>query len=124
MKQSWIRPDDFTTRRTHLNHLSDEQLKALFWELADRAVDPMIELARSQTTPSIERSVLLRMGFSSLEAKIIVDKTIERHLIGKGAGNVVFRLANIDATDIRTAGLRLMADQGWERVMTAFREAS
>jgi len=124
MKQPWIRPDDFETRRTHLNHLTDEQLKALFWKLADQAVDPLIDLARTHTTPSIERSVLLRMGFSSLEAKILVDKTIERHLIGKGAGNVIFRLAQIEATDIRTAGLHLIADQGWERVTAAFQEAS
>ena len=120
MNKTIVRADDFATRREHLESLTDAQLKAYFWELADRAVDPLIALAKTQTTPSIERSVLLRMGFSDAEAKLIVDKTIDRHLIGKGAGHVVYRLARLDAVDVRTAGLRLMTDEGWDRVAVSF----
>lgn len=45
------------------------------------------------TSPAVERSVLLRMGFSSIEAKAIVDGCIEHNLIAHGAGNVIYRLA-------------------------------
>ncbi|HAQ56277.1 MAG TPA: ornithine aminomutase [Acholeplasmatales bacterium] len=120
MNKTTVRPDDFTSRREHLAQLTDAQLKAYFWELADRSVDPLIALAKTHTTPSIERSVLLRMGFSDVEAKLIVDKTIDRRLIGKGAGHVVYRLATIDSVDVRTAGLKLLADEGWDRVAASF----
>ncbi len=43
-------------------------------------VAPLIEEARTHTTPSIERSVLLRMGFSSIEAKALVARMHERRL--------------------------------------------
>ncbi|HNS67908.1 MAG TPA: D-ornithine 4,5-aminomutase subunit OraS, partial [Mesotoga infera] len=54
------RPDDFDRRSKHLQGLDDEQLDRLFWELAGKIVDPLVELARTHTSPSIERSVLLR----------------------------------------------------------------
>jgi D-ornithine 4,5-aminomutase subunit alpha len=120
MNQTKMRADDYEARRRHLQEMTDEQLKARFWMLAEQTIDPLINLAKTHTTPSIERSVLLRMGFSSLEAKTLVDKTIEYKLIGKGAGNVVFRLARIDATDVRTAGLKLIKDDGWNRLQTEF----
>jgi len=42
-------------------------------------VDPLLEYGRTHTTPSIERSVLLRMGFSSLEAKpLVLDQDVDR----------------------------------------------
>ena len=59
------RADDFETRRQHLRAMSDEELKAYFWKLAQQTVDPLLEYGRTHTTPSVERSVLLRMGFSS-----------------------------------------------------------
>ncbi len=102
------REDDFQTRRKHLAHLSDEELKARFWALTGRLVDPMLDLAKENTTPAIERSVLLRMGFSSLEAKALVDGCMERGLLGHGAGNVVYRYAKHTGQEIRTAGLALM----------------
>ena len=65
------RPDNFEKRRERLRELSEEELHARFWELVDRIVDPMIEEARTHTTPSIERSVLLRMGLSSVDANTL-----------------------------------------------------
>ena len=65
------RPDDFAARRARLAALSDDELHPYFWELVQKIVAPLIEEARAHTTPSIERSVLLRMGFSSIEAKIL-----------------------------------------------------
>jgi D-ornithine 4,5-aminomutase subunit alpha len=60
------------------------------------------------------------MGFSSVEAKIIVDKTIEHHLMGKGAGHVVYQYATLEVLPIREAGLALMRGEGWDKVMKAF----
>lgn len=102
------REDDFLQRREHLAGLSNEELKARFWMLTEQLVDPLLALAEKNTSPAIERSVLLRMGFSSLEAKAIVDGCIERGLLGHGAGNVVFRYARQNGLTIRDAGLALM----------------
>ena len=70
--------------------MNDEELKTYFWQLAQQVVDPLLEYGRTHTTPSIERSVLLRMGFSSLEAKPLVEYAIANDLIGHGVGNVVY----------------------------------
>jgi len=63
------RPDDFVERSKHLQKMTDEELNAYFWQLVEKVVAPLVELARTHTSPSIERSVLLRMGFNSFEAK-------------------------------------------------------
>lgn len=115
------RVDDFNERRKHLENLSEEELEQRFWELASKLVEPLIELAEKNTTPSIERSVLLRMGFSSLEAKSIVDNAIDRGLIGKGCGNIVYRLAKSQNLDIREAGLYLGEGKMWDNVIALFK---
>lgn len=115
------RADDFQERRKHLEELSEEELELRFWELASELVDPLIDLAEKNTSPSIERSVLLRMGFSSLEAKAVVDGAIDRGLIGKGAGNIVYRLAKKKNIDIREAGLKLVEGQMWDDVVGIFK---
>ena len=81
--------DTYQERRQHLAKLSDDQLKDYFWELIGRIMEPIVEEARTHTSPSIERSVLLRMGFSSIEAKALVTMIAERGLLGHGAGNLV-----------------------------------
>jgi D-ornithine 4,5-aminomutase subunit alpha len=55
------RADDFEQRRAHLANLTDEELYERFWKLANEIVDPLLELGKKNTTPSIERSILLRM---------------------------------------------------------------
>lgn len=120
MDNQKYRPDDYLTRRESLKDLSDDELKTRFWELAEQIVDPLVALAYRHTTPAIERSILLRMGFSSIEAKIIVQKTIEHGLIGKGAGHVVYRYSQITKLPLRDAGLALMDNQGWEDVLKSF----
>lgn len=114
------RLDDFQDRRAHLANLSEEELKARFWSLANEIVQPMLELGRKNTSPSIERSVLLRMGFSSLEAKEIVNGVIDRGLMGKGAGHVVYRLAKEKNISNREAGVMLVNGQGWDEVESLF----
>lgn len=114
------RQDDFEVRRKHLQELSDQQLKDRFWQLASQIVEPMVELGRKNTTPSIERSILLRMGFSSLEVKPILEGVMERGLIGKGAGHVVYKLATKKGITVREAGLMLIDGEGWDEVVDLF----
>ena len=117
------RSDDFTQRREHLRHLSDAELEKMFWDLAENIVNPMVDMAQKNTTPSIERSVLLRMGFSSIEAKSIVQGVIERGLMGKGAGHVVYKLAKFKNADLRETGLKLVDGEGWDEAVSLFKEA-
>ncbi|MEG1410514.1 MAG: ornithine aminomutase subunit alpha [Terrisporobacter sp.] len=114
------RQDDFEVRRKHLQELSDQQLKDRFWQLASQIVDPMVELGRKNTTPSIERSILLRMGFSSLEVKPILEGVMERGLIGKGVGNVVYKLATNKGITVKEAGAMLINGEGWDEVVDLF----
>ena len=107
---------DFESRRKHLADLSDQALKERLWELAFDIVKPLSDLAYAYTSPSIERSVLLRMGFSSLEAQSIVSFAEKRGLLGKGAGNLVLRYARATSTDYLTAGKRLSAGTGWDHL--------
>ncbi|MGE5486103.1 MAG: ornithine aminomutase subunit alpha [Ignavibacteriales bacterium] len=116
------RADDYRERRAAVANLTDEELHREFWTLAGKVVDPLVELARTHTSPSIERSVLLRMGFSSLEAKGIVQKCLERGLLGKGAGNCVYRLSQLRGLGVREAGLTLATGDGWDEVEKFFRD--
>jgi D-ornithine 4,5-aminomutase subunit alpha len=111
------RPDDFAVRRERLRALSDAELDARFWELARRIVEPLVEQARTHTTPSIERSVLLRMGFSSLEAKDLVGRLAERRLLGHGAGRLVLELARRRGIPVREAGVALLDGRYWEELV-------
>jgi D-ornithine 4,5-aminomutase subunit alpha len=117
------RPDDYETRRQHLAELTDEQLQERFWALTARIVDPLVELSRTHTSPSTERSVLLRMGFSSLEAKAIADQVAAAGLLGRGAGHVVLRLARALGKEYREAGRELAAGLHAGRLPELFRGA-
>ncbi|MBN1883213.1 MAG: ornithine aminomutase subunit alpha [Deltaproteobacteria bacterium] len=110
------RADDFEKRRAHLADMSDERLKDYFWELVNTIIQPLVEEAKGHTSPSIERSVLLRMGFSSLEAKALVTMITDRGLLGSGAGRVVYRAAEAADVDVRTAGLKLLDGGLWDEV--------
>ena len=110
------RTDDFSSRREHLKGLTDEQLHARFWSLVDRIVQPLVEEARLHTSPSIERSVLLRMGFSSLETQPLVNRMLENGLLGHGAGNLILKLAQKKGIGVRRAGLGLIDGQYWEEL--------
>lgn len=115
------RNDDFNERKKYLSHMSDQELKAYFEKLTDHIIDPMLELAKDHTTPAIERSVLMRMGFSSLEAKALTEKMMEHHLLAHGAGHVVFRYATIHRIPVRDAGLKLMETKEMLSMVEVFR---
>ena len=114
------RTDDFQERRAHLANLTDDQLEARFWELANKLVDPLLKMGYEYTSPAVERSVLLRMGFSSIEAKAIVDGCIEHNLIAHGAGNVIYRLAKAQNSEIRPVGLALADGKLWDEAEKLF----
>ena len=99
------RTDDFQERRAHLANLTD---------------DPLLKMGYEYTSPAVERSVLLRMGFSSIEAKAIVDGCIEHNLIAHGAGNVIYRLAKAQNSEIRPAGLALADGKLWDEAEKLF----
>jgi D-ornithine 4,5-aminomutase subunit alpha len=101
----------FEARREKYRELSDEALKAHFWDLCDQIVAPIVDLARTHTSPSIERSVLLRMGIDSQKAHGVVDRVQQAGLLGKGAGHVLLRLAERQGTDVREAAEAILADK-------------
>lgn len=115
------RNDDFQERRKHLVTKSDKELKTYFYELTDQLIDPLLELARDYTTPAIERSVLMRMGFSSLEAKAITDKLFEHNLLTFGAGHIVYRFHLDHHMSIREAGLKLLEEDNMKLMMEVFK---
>ena len=114
------RNDDYLERRAHLADLTDKQLEERFWELANKLVDPLLQMGYEYTSPAVERSVLLRMGFSSIEAKAIVEGCIEHELMSHGAGNVVYRLSKAENMELREAGLALSEGKLWEQAEKLF----
>jgi D-ornithine 4,5-aminomutase subunit alpha len=114
------REDDFETRHAHLAGLTEAELYDRFWSLCGQLVDPMLDMGREYTSPAIERSVLLCMGFSSLEAKTIVAGCVERSLLGHGAGNVVYRLSARRNMTVRDAGAALAAGNLWGEAAALF----
>ncbi|HNR46289.1 MAG TPA: ornithine aminomutase subunit alpha [Anaerolineaceae bacterium] len=101
----------FEKRRAELHKLSDAELKARFWELCDQVVEPIVDLARTHTSPSIERSVLLRMGIDSVTSHGVVDRVYEAGLLGKGAGHVVLKVAQKLGKDVRAAAAAIIEDK-------------
>lgn len=110
------RPDDFESRREHLRSMSDDELHRYFWSLVEKITEPLIEEARTYTSPSIERSVLLRMGFSSIEAGALVERIHEQGLLGHGAGRLVLELSKKKGMSIREAGTALLEGRHWEEL--------
>jgi D-ornithine 4,5-aminomutase subunit alpha len=108
------REDTFREAREHLQGLSDAELEARFWELTQRCVDPLVELARTHTSPSIERSVLMRMGIDSPTATAIVAGCETRGLLGHGAGHVVLVAMREWGVDALAAARRLADGEGWD----------
>lgn len=116
------REDDFESRRQHIANLSDQELYQRFWSLTEQVVEPLLELGRKNTTPSIERAVLLRMGVSSLDTKPIVQGCMDRGLMGKGAGHVVYKLAKAKGISVKEAASLLAQGKSWDEAAALFRK--
>lgn len=108
------RPDDLESRRGSLQSMTDEELHDRFWSLTDQIIEPLVEEARTHTSPSIERSVLLRMGFSSVEANQLVAQMQKRELLGRGAGRLVLELAKSQQISVRATGEALLQGHHWQ----------
>lgn len=101
----------FEARQKELEKMSDDELKQRFWQLCHKVVEPMVEYGRKYTSPSIERSVLLRMGIDSLTSQGVVSKINEAGLLGKGAGHVVLKVSQNKNIDVREAAKRITEDK-------------
>lgn len=108
------REDTFREARKHLSGLSDTQLEARFWDLAGQCIEPLVELARTHTSPSIERSVLMRMGIDSPTCQAVVAECEARGLLGHGAGHVVYVCMQKWSVDAPEAARRLAEGEGWD----------
>jgi D-ornithine 4,5-aminomutase subunit alpha len=102
-----INDTDFELRRAHLKNLTDQELKDKFWEMAYKIVEPLAQAAQKHTSPSIERSVLMRMGFDSVSSREITDKINEQGFLGKGAGNIILKAAKQEKCSIKEAGRKI-----------------
>jgi D-ornithine 4,5-aminomutase subunit alpha len=56
------------------------------------------------------------MGFSSLETKPLVNRMLEKGILGHGAGNLVLKLAQRQGISVREAGLSLIDGKYWEEL--------
>jgi D-ornithine 4,5-aminomutase subunit alpha len=56
------------------------------------------------------------MGFSSAEAKALVERMGERSLLGHGAGRLVLELAKRQGLTVRESGVALLAGRHWEEL--------
>jgi len=102
-----VREDTFEHAHIYLSGLTDEELKMRFWHLTQEIVDPLVELARTHTSPSIERSVLMRMGIDSQTCVAVVGECEKRALLGHGAGHVVLVVMQALDIDAPAAAFRL-----------------
>ena len=116
------REDDFEQRRQHIANLTDEELYNRFWELTEQVVAPLLELGRKNTTPSVERAVLLRMGVSSLDTQKIVEGCMDRGLMGHGAGHVVYKVSKAKDISIREASIKLAQGEYWDDAVALFKK--
>jgi D-ornithine 4,5-aminomutase subunit alpha len=55
------------------------------------------------------------MGIASTDTKPIVEGCIERGLMGRGAGHVVYKLAASKHISIKEAASLLAAGKGWDQ---------
>jgi D-ornithine 4,5-aminomutase subunit alpha len=108
------REDTFPEARKHLAGLTDAELEVRFWELAQQCVEPLVELARTHTSPSIERSVLMRMGIDSPTSQAVVAECETHGLLGHGAGHVVYVCMQAWGVDAPAAARRLAEGDGWD----------
>ena len=115
------RADDFQERRKHLAGMSDRELYDHFWAVTEKVVDPLIELGKKNTTPSVERAVLMRMGISSQKTQAIVEGCMDKGLMGKGAGHCVYKLSKAKNISIPQAGDMLAEGKGWDEVAAMFK---
>jgi D-ornithine 4,5-aminomutase subunit alpha len=106
------RSDDFPTRRA-LESMSMSSAR-IFLDARRKLVAPLIEEARTHRRR--RSSSVPAHGFSSLEAKPLVEHMAAKGLLGHGAGRLVLKLAQAKGITIREAGSALLAGRYWEEL--------
>ena len=101
--------------------MTDQELYDHFWAVTSQVIDPLIDLGKKNTTPSIERAVLMRMGISSQKTQPIVEGCMDKGLMGKGAGHCVYKLSKARNIGLREAGDLLAEGKGWDEVAALFK---
>lgn len=101
--------------------MSDQELYEHFWAVTGQVVEPLIELGKKNTTPSVERAVLMRMGISSQKTQAIVEGCMDKGLMGKGAGHCVYKLSKAKNISLSEAGDILAEGKGWDEVAALFK---
>ena len=116
------RADDFAERRKHIANLTDQELYDRFWALTEQVVAPLLELGRRNTTPSVERAVLLRMGISSLETQKIVEGCMDHSLMKPRRRPC--RLQAVQGEESLHSGAGHLLAQGkyWDEAAALFKE--
>ncbi len=87
------RLERFEARREEFKRMTDAELKERFWALCNQVIEPIVDLALTHTSPSIERAVLLRMGIDSLSSHGVVDRIQDAGLLGQLEEDVAGALA-------------------------------
>ncbi len=105
------RLERFEARREEFKRMTDAELKERFWALCNQVIEPIVDLAQTHTSPSIERAVLLRMGIDSLSSHGVVDRIQDAGLLGQGAGHILLKLAQKTGTDVRQAAAALLENK-------------
>ena len=120
-----VREDTFDHAHQYLSGLTDEELGMRFWHLTQEIVDPLVELARTHTSPSIERSVLMRMGIDTPTCVAVVAECEKRGFLGHGAGHVVLVVMRALEVDAPAAAFRLAEGdtEAWDVVDAKWGEA-
>lgn len=88
-----------------------DRLKERFWTLTRGMVEPLADYAATHTTPSIERSILLRMGFDSGTAADLVHLAAREGWLGNGVGGVLTERARAGVTTVGEVAAVLLARQ-------------
>lgn len=101
----------FESRMQKLKELDDTELRTKFWELCSSIVKPMLDYGNKFTSPSIERSILLRMGIDSVTSQAVVNNILNAGLLGKGAGHVVMKLSEKHKISIKDAAVKITDDK-------------
>jgi D-ornithine 4,5-aminomutase subunit alpha len=61
------------------------------------------------------------MGISSMDTKAIVEGCMDKGLMGKGAGHVVYKLAKAKGIEIKEAAALLAAGEAWDEAAALFK---
>ena len=104
--------------------LADEHIHKEFWKSGQSSDDSLSDFAHTCTSPHVECSSLVAMGFSDDEAQAIIKGAIKYRIICKGCSHVVLELRRARGIGLREAGLLLAAgdESAWTEAAARYPE--